>query len=220
MTPNEREDNLYRNGKRCQINIEEKALLELLDQYTTPGDLLDIGCGSGEIARVIKDKGYRVTGVDFSPVAIELTKKQGINSQVVDADEGLPFDDDTFGIIWAGDVIEHVFDPIFVLKEISRVLKPDGQLLCSVPYDLNLIARLRILLGHSHQEAVYREYGQCKHYTFFSLSLLRYMLSEAGIKIQNIKYAVRIPKLIRYITKYRAMLYFADAIIIRATVRK
>lgn len=220
MTPKEREDNLYRNGKRCRINIEEKALLGLLDQYSVPRELLDIGCGSGEITCVIKDKGYQVTGVDFSPVAIELAKEQGINCQLVDLDTGLPFDDNSFDIVWAGDVIEHVLDPIFVVKEISRVLRPDGQLLCTVPYNLNLVARLKILLGHSYQEVAYRERKHYKHHTFFSLSLLRYMLSEAGFKIRNIKYAVRIPKLIRYITKCRAMIYFADTMIIRATVRK
>lgn len=220
MKPEEREDNLYRNGKRCQISLEEEALFELFDNNSPAGSkVLDVGCGSGEIAHVIKEKGYLVTGVDFSRIAIELARKQGVECQVLDLDTGIPFADDMFDTVWAGDVIEHVFDPIFVLKEIKRVMVPGGQLLCTLPYDLNLGTRLRIFFGHSYQENVYREYGQYKHHTFFSIPLMKYMLNEAGFEPQDIKYLIRIPKTqIQYITKSRAMIYFANTIIIRATI--
>ena len=222
MKPAEREDNLYRNGKRCQISFEEEVLFEFLDNNSSAGGkVLDVGCGSGEIARVIKEKGYLVSGVDFSPIAIELARKQDIDGQLVDLDSGIPFDDDTFDTVWAGDVIEHVFDPIFVLREINRVLIPGGQLLCTVPYNLNMATRLRVLFGHSYQEGVYRKFGQYKHHTFFSMPLMKYMLDEAGFEPQDIKYLIRIPKTrIQYITKNRAMIYFANKMIIRATVSK
>ena len=221
MKPEEREDNLYRDGKRCQISLEEEVLLELLDNNSPAGSkVLDIGCGSGEIAHVINEKGYAVSGIDFSPVAIELARKQGINSQLADLDNGIPFDDNTFDIVWAGDVIEHVFDPIFVLNEINRVLVPSGQLLCTIPYDLNIATRLRVFFGHSYQENVYREYGQYKHHTFFSIPLMKYMLDTAGLKPQDIKYLIKIPKTkIQFVTKSRAMIYFANTMIIRAISR-
>lgn len=221
MKPEEREDNLYRDGKRCQISLEEEVLLELLDNNSPAGSkVLDIGCGSGEIAHVINEKGYAVSGIDFSPVAIELARKQGINSQLADLDNGIPFDNNTFNIVWAGDVIEHVFDPIFVLNEINRVLVPSGQLLCTIPYDLNIATRLRVFFGHSYQENVYREYGQYKHHTFFSIPLMKYMLDTAGLKPQDIKYLIKIPKTkIQFVTKSRAMIYFANTMIIRAISR-
>ena len=221
MKPAEREDNLYRNGKRCQISLEEEVLLEILDNNSPAGSkVLDIGCGSGEIARVINEKGYAVSGIDFSPVAIELARKQGINSHLADLDSGIPFDDNTFDIVWAGDVIEHVFDPIFLLNEINRVLVPSGQLLCTIPYDLNIATRLRVFFGHSYQENVYREYGQYKHHTFFSLPLMKFMLDRVGLKLQDIKYLIRIPKTkIQFGTKSRAMIYFANTMIIRAISR-
>jgi SAM-dependent methyltransferase len=201
--------------------LEEEVLLELLDNNSPAGSkVLDIGCGSGEIAHVINEKGYAVSGIDFSPVAIELARKQGINSQLADLDNGIPFDDNTFNIVWAGDVIEHVFDPIFVLNEINRVLVPGGQLLCTIPYDLNIATRLRVFFGHSYQENVYREYGQYKHHTFFSIPLMKYMLDTAGLKPQDIKYLIKIPKTkIQFVTKSRAMIYFANTMIIRAISR-
>jgi SAM-dependent methyltransferase len=220
MKPEEREDNLYRNGKRCQISLEEEVLFELLSNNSPAGSkVLDVGCGSGEIARIINEKGYSVSGIDFSQIAIELAQKQGVNSQLADLDAGIPFDNNTFDIVWAGDVIEHVFDPIFVLNEINRVLVPDGQLLCTIPYDLNIATRLRIFIGHSYQETVYREYGQYKHHTFFSIPLIKYMLKTTGFKDQDIKYLIRIPKTkLQFVTKSRAMIFFANTMIIRATI--
>ncbi len=84
--------------------------------------------------------------------------------------------------------MEHVFDPIFVFSEISRVLRPNGSFYATIPHDLYWKNRVLPLLGRSFQEGVYRKYGQFKHHTFFSEKLLRFMLDEAGLKIKSIKY--------------------------------
>jgi SAM-dependent methyltransferase len=168
MIPREREDRLYKSGKRCEIAKEEGILFEYLDKISDRGSrVLDIGAGSGDITYKIKEKGFSVTGVDFSEEVVKLTRGLGLNCLVVDLDNGIPFDDGVFDIVWAGDIIEHLFDPIFVLKEVNRVLAPGGALLCTIQYDLKITTRLTALLGQSYQESVYRKYGQYKHHTFF-----------------------------------------------------
>ena len=92
--------------------------------------------------------------------------------EIGDVDSGLEFENNQFDAKWMGDVIEHVFDPIFVLKEINRVVKDNGLLLITVPYDLSLGLRIRTLFGISYQEPTYRERGQYKHHTFFSKKFL------------------------------------------------
>ena len=75
--------------------------------------ILDVGCGIGTIAKLLKDDGHDVTGIDFSSVAVNKAKQLGIHADVVDVDkEGLPFEDGEFDIVYAGDIVEHVFDPI------------------------------------------------------------------------------------------------------------
>ncbi|MFX0197072.1 MAG: hypothetical protein ACFFCW_13175, partial [Candidatus Hodarchaeota archaeon] len=124
-------------------------------------------------------------------------------------------------IVWAGDIIEHLFDPIFVLKEVNRVLVPGGLLLATIPYDLKLSNRLRILLGRSYQESVYRRFRQHKHHTFFSKALLKYMLREASFNIEEINFKSKIPLLQKkFITKYAISLPFSETMIIRARANK
>ena len=218
MKPYERENNLYRSGKRCKISIPEKILFGYLDKYVDPGSrILDIGCGSGEITKKIKEKGYVVTGLDFSSVAVKLAKSLGLDCRLADLDNGIPYDNDTFDAIWAGDIIEHVFDPIFVLKEVKRVLVNRGLFLCTIPYDLRLSTRLKILFGHSYQESVYRKYYQYKHHTFFSMPLLRYMLKESSLDLREEQFVVSLPIFKKkIISKSRLLVYFAETIAIRS----
>lgn len=219
MKPSERENNLYKAGKTCKISAEEKILFEYLQKSVKPNSsVLDLGCGSGEISCEIKRRGHSVVGVDFSDVAIAQSKAKGLDCQLADLDEGIPFEDNSFNAVWAGDVIEHVFDPICVLKEINRVLEPSGCLLCTVPYDLNLTTRIKVLMGHSYQEGVYRLFRQYKHHTFFSIPLLQYMLDEARLSIKEIKYLIRFPKTQKqFVTNSKLLVCFAETLIITAT---
>ena len=122
MRPVDRENMIYTTKLGCPIDMEEKVMFDLLKEYCPKGSkVLDIGCGSGEITLEISKLGYKTEGVDFSPIAIEKAKNNGIECRVIDVDAGLPYEDNQFDAVWMGDVIEHVFDPVFVLKEINRV---------------------------------------------------------------------------------------------------
>lgn len=149
--------------------------------------LLDVGCGIGTISLELEKKGFRVTGVDFSEVGIDKCLEKGLNAILSDVDkDGLKFPDKSFDVVWAGDVIEHVFDPIFLLEEIARVLKDDGILLLTVPNNFSLRSRATIaLLGRSIQSGIYRKLRQCKHHTFFSWELLTYMLDHSQFFIER-----------------------------------
>jgi len=217
MTPEEREDLHYSNGKTNPIDIEEQTMFSLLP-VAKYQKLLDVGCGVGTISLKLKERGFNVFGIDFSSVAIEKVREKGINALKIDLDkEGIKFEDNFFDIVWAGDVIEHVFDPIFVLKEINRVLAPGGLLLCTIPYDLRISTRIRMLFGHSFQENIYRQYGQCKHHTFFSLPLMKYMFEEALMQIKDVRFVIRFPKTRKdFITKNRGLVYFARSAVINA----
>lgn len=218
MKPCEREDKRYASGIRCKIDIEEKALFELLQRYTPKSSsILDIGCGTGEISREIQRKGYRVKGVDFSTVAVKTALMSGLDCQVVDVDGGLPFKDNSIDAIWATDSIEHLFDPVFVLMEMNRVLKPGGILFATVPYDLHISNRIKILLGKSYQQNDYKNLGQYKHHTFFSKSLLNYMLKESSFDMIEAVYKIHYPYInLKFITRHKSLLMYGMNTIIFA----
>ena len=194
MKPEERENWRYSTGADNPIEIEERIMISLLPK-SSGGRLLDVGCGVGTISLELQKKGFKVYGIDLSSVAIEKAKEKDINAVQCDVDkDGIPFNDNYFDVVWAGDVVEHVFDPIFLLKEMSRVLKPTGKALLTTPNNMNIFIRTYIFLtGKSPQSNIYRKYRQCKHHTMFSLELLHYMLNEAHLSPRLIGSILKMP---------------------------
>jgi len=184
MRPEERENQRYSAGSVNPIEEEEKILLSFLPDGSGKS-LLDVGCGIGSISLELQKKGFCVKGVDFSEIGVSKCIERGLDARVCDVDKnGLPFGDKSFDIVWAGDIIEHVFDPIFLLEETCRVLKDNGSLLATIPNDFYFKRRWRIFkTGRSIQSSVYRKLRQCKHHTFFSWELLEYMLGQAGLTV-------------------------------------
>lgn len=93
------------------------------------GPVLDVGCGTGWIAEHVGD----YTGIDGSPVAVAAATEKGRNVRLGDVDEPLPFDDGTFDTVVMKDLLEHVVDPVAVVTEALRVLRPGGVAFASSP---------------------------------------------------------------------------------------
>jgi ubiquinone/menaquinone biosynthesis C-methylase UbiE len=91
------------------------------------GDLLDIGCGTGSSQRVYAGCYGRYTGVDLSPVSIEIARKAfpELQWQVADACR-LPFADESFDTVAFSSVLHHLPAMPPALAEAHRVLKPGG----------------------------------------------------------------------------------------------
>lgn len=98
--------------------------------------ILDVGCGEGVFVEKYYNEGYQISGIDLNYSSNHVTQ-----GSVLD----LPYDDNTFGTIIFLDVFEHLaFDNQYAaLKEIYRVLKPEGELCISVPNLAHLNSRFR-----------------------------------------------------------------------------
>lgn len=225
MNPNQRENMRYAEKDFCEINREEEIMFSLLDRYTkyqkfSPINLrvLDLGCGSGHIGKNMLNKGYQVFGLDFSEEAVKKAQAQGISVKQANLDEGIPEPDDTFNVVWAGDIIEHVFDPIGLLKEIQRVLKKDGALILSIPSDVGIISRIKMLFGQSYQEQMYRRSGYYKHHTFFNLQLITFMLAEAGLQLATKEKILIAPNKKRYSVNFLPSAFYNELVILARKV--
>jgi len=102
------------------------------------GRLLDLGCGTGELARAAAAAGRRVTACDIAAQMLRLAAERDPGSAVewVRLDPGwrtLPFGTAVFDTVVAASVLEYVDDPATVLGECARVLRPGGVVLCTVP---------------------------------------------------------------------------------------
>ena len=91
--------------------------------------LLDVGCGTGWLAEHFSD----YTGIDGSPDAIAAATARGRNVSLADVNERLPFEDASFDGVVLKDLLEHVADPVAVVAEVRRVLRPGGRVFASSP---------------------------------------------------------------------------------------
>ncbi len=117
----------------------------LLAEARADDSALDLGCGTGEFTAVLARAGAKVIGADVASAALRRARAlhPELDLVLVPIDDALPFEDGSFSLVWASEVIEHVADTARWLSEVRRVLVPGGRLLLTTPSH----GRLRLLLG-------------------------------------------------------------------------
>jgi SAM-dependent methyltransferase len=110
------------------------------------GRLLDVGCGRGEALAAAAQRGWTATGVEMSPDFAAYAKAQyGVDVRVGDL-SGLTLPERSFDCVLLGAVLEHVFDPLGLLREIHRVTRAGGVLWIDVPNEEGLYFRVGNLM--------------------------------------------------------------------------
>lgn len=113
--------------------------------------VLDLGCRAGALTRHFLD-GNEVVGLDVDAAALEKAAALGIQPVQANVEEPLPFDDESFDAVVAGELLEHLQFPDALVAEIARVLRPGGTLVGSVPNAYRLQSRLRFLRGRAPED--------------------------------------------------------------------
>ena len=143
--------------------------------------VLDVGSAHGYLAAALRDRGFRVTGIEANP-DLALEAAQYCDELVVaDLDEPLPDFNEQFDVVLFGDVLEHLKDPLDVLTSLTQNLKPDGIVIVSLPNVANLYVRLHLLMGRFD----YQERGilDRTHLRFFTRKTFRQLLDDAGLEV-------------------------------------
>lgn len=181
---------MYTALKKYELH-RENAVYDLLPI----GDkLLDIGCGDGAFALKCLNRIDEVNGVDISNIriqrALEKAEQQKKADRAhflqIDVDEGLPFEDQSFDIVTCVAVLEHVFDPLFVLNEVHRVLRTQGTFIVEIPNFGWLPYRLTLLTGQLPETSSLDEFGLGGgHLHNFTLSCIQNLLRLRSFEILN-----------------------------------
>jgi ubiquinone/menaquinone biosynthesis C-methylase UbiE len=135
-------------GPKGKLNSRVGQFAERLSALCPPpGNVLDLGCGTGEIAAAIGQMGYQVTACDFAEKMMDSARRghPGTSVKWVCLEpnwEALPFEDASFDGILASSVFEYLVDVPRVAAELARVLRPGGVLLLTVPNPGNFVRRL------------------------------------------------------------------------------
>jgi SAM-dependent methyltransferase len=115
-----------------------QIFLQVLDKYLAarrqgdPRRILDVGCGTGTMIQYLARYG-QAEGIDMDADAVQFCYQRGVSQVQQVTGLPLPFPDDSFDLITALDVLEHIEDDRAMLRELHRILRPGGLFLLSVP---------------------------------------------------------------------------------------
>ncbi len=146
-------------------------------------NVLECGCSTGFISRLIQASGSRVVGIEIDSKAAEEARRFCAEVLPVDLNDkewtknvGAQFDLVTFG-----DVLEHLLDPQSALYEARHALNPGGRILISLPNIAHWTMRVKLLLGRfQYQSTGLLDYT---HLRFFTVITARRMIEAAGYRI-------------------------------------
>jgi 2-polyprenyl-3-methyl-5-hydroxy-6-metoxy-1,4-benzoquinol methylase len=149
--------------------------------------VLEIGCASGHVTRALVSQGNTVVGVDIDAAAAEKAREHAervvvgdVESMNLDAELG----GDRFDVAVLGDVLEHLRNPVAVLRSVRRLLARKGFIVISLPNVAHLDLRLMLLSGRWE----YRDLGLMdhSHLRFFTRASARDLVATSGFSVVDI----------------------------------
>lgn len=148
-------------------------------RFKEPGSMLDIGCGSGHFLLTMREKGWAVQGVELDSQAAASGRREGLQIFAGTLDDAA-FPAASFDYVRSNHSFEHIHNPREVLREIRRIIRPDGRLFLGLP---NLAGLMPKIFGPYwwYLGAPVHTYG----YTPASISRL---LTEEGFQVEKVTY--------------------------------
>jgi len=167
-------DNYYHSGNLTVPGFVLERLAEIVrsfEKYRSHNRFLDVGCGAGTLLNIAGNEGWQAEGVEISKPSVEFLQSKGIkvfHGYLSSAN----FPDDSFDVITAVEILEHITNPEDVIKEINRILRPGGLFWATTPHGRGISARM---LGSKWSCVAPPE-----HLHLFSVTGIKNMLTENG----------------------------------------
>ncbi len=167
--------------------------------------VLDLGCGNGSLSQIITQQGYKVVGVAESESGFKFASRSFPNCHFIQSSiYNLPYTqlENSFDIVIASEVIEHLFCPGELIKAAKKCLKPNGQLILTTPhhgYFKNIV-----LAVSGKMDKRFTTLWDGGYIKVFSVKTLTTLLESEGLSNINFKFAGRFP-----------YLFFGMAVILR-----
>lgn len=144
---------------------------DVTSRFPADARLLDVGCGGAWIAEHFDD----YAGVDVSEEAVAAARERGLDVRRIEPGEPLPFGDAEFDAVVLKDVLEHVPDPVALVLEVKRVLRPGGRVFASSP---------------DAQRWVWDDYT---HVRPFTRKAFRLLFADQGFEVERVAYESVMP---------------------------
>ena len=163
----------YRVGR---FGTERVELMSRFVSAKTPR-YLDVGCSTGFVVEAARNRGWQAIGTDLNPSAIEFGRARGLDLRAVSLEDA-GFEPASFDAVSLFDVLEHLIDPLQVLRACTRLLAPGGIVFLYVP---NYDSASRLLMG-SHAHFIWPTH----HLNSYTPATIRDLRSREGLRTEYV----------------------------------
>lgn len=175
----------YGQGYSCYSRDPEQGVhgfrrrLRWIRRFVKSGNLLDVGCGTGEFLAAAQQDGWRCTGLDVSEYAVSAAKERFGVQASAGCVHDLDLSPESLDVITMWATVEHLHDPLGDLRILTRFLRPGGLLVIETGNIDSLQAR---------QDGIsWKLLSPPKHLYYFSKATLRRLLEEAGLRVARLE---------------------------------
>jgi len=175
-----------RGADEATRGLESDKVKFLLDYVGSNKKVLDLGCNDGAVCNVLHERGNDVVGVDLEKL-VRIARKKHPHLKFVAADlsHRFPFKNNTFDVIYASEILEHIPDDQLFLKECYRILVAGGGgLLITTPNHFYFGISILTFWGHDWRDPIR---DSDTHIHFYSFKTLGRLLMYVGFKIAREK---------------------------------
>ncbi len=183
----------YQENYTEEEGVQRKLRIQLLDDFIhsniedvgfTKMNFLDVGCGEGFVLSHFKEKGWEITGLDFSTHGVRM-KNPGLESFIIQGDvynsiQELISSGLKFHVVFLGNILEHVLDPVALIDSLNQLLANDGLLCVTVPNDFSELQESLLENGE-----ISNPYWLAfpDHLNYFNLDSLTKLLNSRGLPV-------------------------------------
>lgn len=177
-------------------SVKFPIILGAIKKFKPAGKFFEVGCGMGYFLNYVKSSGYEVSGIEYAALGAEASRTKfslDVQQSSFEAWNVVP---ETYDVVFLGDVLEHLIDPLSMLRKAQAMLKPGGVVAVEVPSTFNaIVGRLAVaemrLLGKERKMPM-----PPYHVNEFTPGTLRKILSNAGYAQISILQRVKAPSTI------------------------
>ena len=170
----------YAKPTKWDVFDRNRIFVEAASQYKT---VLETGCSTGFLSRLIAANGSRVVGIELDKEAAQIATQhcQRVLSCNLNFPEWVEEVGERFDLITFGDVLEHLTDPLAVLRQTQEILNPGGRVLICLPNIAHWTIRAKLLGGNFR----YQSTGilDFTHLRFFTVETAKEFIADAGYRI-------------------------------------